>query len=251
MLAWTVGGCILIFILLQLWRPCYFLTDDNLSGGFPMLTEMGRALRAGHTPFKTDYLFGGNYNLLRDLDCIQWHPFALLPTLLADTSARFWIIDISALLYLLLATVGFTLLAHALREELSLKIPDSYLIFYTLSYIFCTYILTVGPSWIMFLGNQSVLPWLVLGILDRKLFRATLLIMVFTAHEILAAYPPLTVSTTLCLTLFAFGVGIFCGGEATAWRCEVAEHVVERLGTDLSPAHVAGRLIRVQVQPGE
>ena len=190
LLAWTVGGCFVIFGLLQLWRPCYFLTDDNLSGTFPMLTEMGRALRAGHAPFKSDYLFGGNYNLLRDLDCIQWHPFTLLPALLADTAARFWIIDISALLLLLLATVGFTLLVHTLREELSLKIPEVYLVFYTLSFVFCTYILTVGPSWIMFLGNQSALPWLVLGILDRKVFRATLLILVFTAHEILAAYPP-------------------------------------------------------------
>ena len=209
LLAWTVGSCLVVFALLQLWRPCYFLTDDNLSGTFPMLTEMGRALRAGHTPFKSDYLFGGNYNLLRDLDCMQWHPFTLLPALLADTAARFWIIDISALLFLLTATVGFTLLAHTLREELSLKIPDVYLVFYTLSFVFSTFILTVGPSWVTFLSNQSALPWLALGVLSRKVIRGTLLVALFTVHEILAGYPPVTVSAALCLTLFAIGIALW------------------------------------------
>jgi hypothetical protein len=208
-LAWTVGGCLLIFALLEYWRPCYFLTDDNLSGGFPLLTEMGREMRAGRAPFRSDYLFGGNYNFLRDLDAVQWHPFTMLPALLADTFARFWIIDISALLFLLLTTVGFTLLAYRLREELSLRIPDVYLVFYTLSFVFSTYVLTVGASWVTFLGNQSALPWLALGILDRKVTRGTMLVLLFTLHEILVAYPPLTVSGGLCLTLFAMGVALW------------------------------------------
>ena len=137
---------------------------------------------------------------------LQWHPFTMLPALLADTAARFWIIDISALLFLLLTTVGFTVLAYSLRTELWLKIPDAYLVFYTLSFVFSTYILTVGPSWVNFLGNQSALPWLALGILDRKVVRGTMLVLLFTIHEILVAYPPLTVSAGLCLTLFAVGV---------------------------------------------
>ena len=126
--------------------------------------------------------------------------------MLADTSARFWIVDLSALLHLLLATAGFTALAYSLREELSLKIPDAYLIFYTLSFIFSAYTLTVGSSWINFLGNLSALPWLTLGILDRKVLRGIFLIMFFTVHEILGGYAPLSVSVGLCLTLFAVGV---------------------------------------------
>jgi len=206
LLAWTVGGCILIFLLLQLWRPCYFLTDDNLSGNFPVYTEMGREMKTGHSPFVSEYIFGGNYNYLRDLGATQWHPFILLPALLADTPARFWIVDVAALLFLLLTTVGFTILAYSLREELSLKIPDTYLVFYTLSFVFSTYILTVGPSWMNFLASQSALPWLALGILNRKVTWATILVALATMHELLVAYAPLTVSGGICLTLFAFGV---------------------------------------------
>jgi hypothetical protein len=211
LLTWTVGGCIVIFLLLQFWRPCYFLTDDNLAGSFPIYTEMGRAMKAGHSPFISQYIFGGNYNYLRDLDASLWHPFILLPALLADTAARFWIIDVATLLFLILATVGFTVLAHSLREELSLKIPDAYLVFYILSFIFSTYILTVGASWINFLGNQSALPWLVLGILDKRVMRGTIIVMLFTVHELLVAYAPLTVSGGLCLTVFAIGVARWRG----------------------------------------
>lgn len=213
MLAWTVGICIFLFFLLQLWRPCFFLTDDNLSFWFPMFTEMGRALKAGQTPFTSEYLFGGNYNYLRDLNAVQWHPFILAPALVADTAARFWIIDISALLFLILTTAGFTVLAYTLREELSLKIPDAYVVFYTVSFVFSTYILTVGASWLNFLGNQSALPWLALGILDKKVMRGTILILFFTVHELLTAYASLTVSGGLCLTLFAV--------EVARWRRSV------------------------------
>ena len=201
-----MGACIFLFLLLELWRPCYFLTDDNLAGSFPVYTEMGRDLKAGQTPFTSEYLFGGSYNYLRDLGAVQWHPFILIPALLADTTARFWIVDISALLFLIFTAVGFTILAYSLREELSLKIPDAYLVFYTVSFVFSSYTLTVGPSWLNFLGNQSSLPWLALGILDRKVMRGTILILLFTVHELLVAYAPLTVSGGLCLTLFAVGV---------------------------------------------
>jgi hypothetical protein len=209
LLTWTVGACIFIFLLLQLWRPCYFLTDDNLAGNFPAYTEMGREMKAGQSPFTSEYLFGGNYNYLRDLGAVQWHPFTLLPALLADTPARFWIVDISALLFLILTTVGFTVLASSLREELSLKIPDAYLVFYILSFVFSTYILTIGASWLNFLGNQSALPWLALGILDRKVLWGTIMVLFFTLHELLVGYAPLTVSGGFCLTLFAVGVAVW------------------------------------------
>ena len=214
-----MGACIALFLLLQLWRPCYFLTDDNLSACFPIYTEMGREMKAGNAPFTTEYLFGGGYNYLRDLDAVQWHPFILGPALLADTPARFWIVDLSTLLFLILTTAGFTVLACSLREDLALKIPDGFIIFYTLSFVFSTYILTVGASWINFLGNQSALPWLALGILDRKVWRGTVLVLLFTLHELLAGYSPLTLSSGLCLTLFAAGVARWrrSGGPFFNW----------------------------------
>jgi len=208
LLAWTVGGCLVIFGLLELWRPCFFLTDDNLSSLLPIFTGMGRHMKSGHSPFFTEYLFGGNYDLSRDVGYPYWHPFYLLPALLSDTVARFWILDVSALLFFLLTTTGFTTLAYVLREEFDLKIPDIYLIFYTMSFVFSTFILMAGCSWINFLGNQSALPWLALGILDRKVLRGTVIVLLFTVHEILSAYAPLAISTALCLTLFAVGVAL-------------------------------------------
>ena len=101
---------------------------------------------------------------------------------------------------------GIYLAAFSLRKEFSLKIPDAYLVFYTLSFVFSTYVLTIGPSWINFLGNQSSLPWLVLGVLNRRVLWGSCLVMLFTLNELLIAYAPLTTSIGLCVTAFAMGV---------------------------------------------
>lgn len=208
LLKWTLGATVLIFVALELWRPCYFLTDDNLSGYFPTVTEAGRHLKEGKSPFISDYVFGGHYGSLRDISFSIWHPLVLGAALLADTPARFWIVDVLALLLLLIAVAGFTVLAHHLREEFALPIPDGYLIFYTLSFIFSTYVLTVGPSWISFLANLGSLPWLTLGILDKRPLRGTCLVALFSAHEILGGYSGLYVSGGLCLSVFAFAVAM-------------------------------------------
>ena len=206
LLNYTLGGCLLIFLLLQVWRPYYFLTDDNLSGNYPALTEMGRDVKNGEWPFVSKYLFGGHYDWSRDLACLCWHPFYLLPALLADTSFRFCMLDLIALQYLLFNTVGFTLLVHRLREQYELKLPDSLAIFYTLSFIYCLYILTIGPSWINFLGSQGALPWLTYGIIDRKMFRGVAIVTLITIHQFVGSYAGMTVSNSLVLTLFALGL---------------------------------------------
>ena len=68
--------------LLEIWRPLYFLTDDNLGGGFPLLTGIGQHLLHGQSPFRADYIFGGDYNLSRDCTNFVWHPFFLAASLL-------------------------------------------------------------------------------------------------------------------------------------------------------------------------
>jgi hypothetical protein len=206
LLVWTMSATLLIFFVLELWRPCYFLTDDNLSIGLPLITEMGRHIKEGQSPFISDYLFGGHYNELRDMTCQIWHPFMVGLSLLADTSGRFWIIDICALLNLLIMVTGFTVLACWLRREFSLAISDGYLIFFTLSFVFSNYTLIVGPSWINFLCTQSCLPWLTLGILTKSPARGMFLVFLFTVHDILAGYAGLVVSAGLCLSVFAFVV---------------------------------------------
>jgi len=223
----TTGCCILIFLLLELWRPHYFLTDDNLCFGYPIYNEAGRHLQHGEWPFVSQYLYGGHYDWSRDVGCLCWHPFYLLPALLADTWAKTWMVDLIALPFFLLTTIGFTLLAHEMRREFKLTICDGWLIFYTLSFVYSMYILIIGPSWLWFLGNQSALPWLALGIFDRNGKRGMLIVAAATLHQFVASYAAMTISNTLFLTLFAVGIArcrksytslfIWCAGNVIAY----------------------------------
>jgi hypothetical protein len=197
-----------IFCLLEIWRPYFFLTDDNLSSGLPMFTEMGRHLKSGESPFVSDYIFGGNYNLVRDLSFDNWHPVYFLSSLLADTPARFCILDLSSLVFILLAAGGFTLLGFKLVREFNPGLPVIYLVFFTASYLFSSYILNVTASWTNFLINQSALPWMALGILDRRLLRGTLFIFLASLHEIFGAYAAMTLSNGIFLTLLALGLTV-------------------------------------------
>lgn len=210
----TLLATTIIFLLLEVWRPCYFLTDDNLSVGLPFLSEMGRHLKSGQLPFFSDYLFGGHYNLLRDANYFGWNPLNFLVSLLGDTPGRFWMIDIVALVNILLSAGGFILLAAALRAELALDIPDGRLLFLTLSFVFSTFILTCGASWVNFLANQSVLPWLALGLWQTTWRRSVALLTLFLLHEALSGQSAGTISNGLILTLFALLVCV----HRRSWR---------------------------------
>ena len=215
----NLAACLLGFVLLQIWRPYFFLTDDNFSGAWPILTEIGRNLKAGHSPFYSQYLFGGNYNLARDPSLIFWHPFQLLPAFLADTPARFCLMDATALLLLLTTATGFTVLGFRLVRLFNSELPAGYIVFFTASFLFSSYILMITSSWLNFLGNQSALPWLAVGILDRRLIRATLIIFVTNVHQLFIGYLPTAIFSGLCFTVFALGISILWKNPAPfcAW----------------------------------
>jgi hypothetical protein len=196
----------LIFLLLELWRPCFFLTDDNLDGALPFFSEMGHHLLAGRSPFVSDYLFGGHYNLLRDPSYFCWNPIYLLVSLLAGTPLHLLIVDVDAYLLFMLSAAGFVNLAWHVRRELALEISDGWIMFYTLSFVYSMIALTTASSWLTFLGNSSALPWLVLGILQRSWWRGIGLVALFSLHQILGGHPEPTISSTLFLSLFAGGV---------------------------------------------
>jgi hypothetical protein len=198
-----------IFALLELWRPLYFLTDDNFDGGFPLLTGIGRRLLNGESPFVSDRIFGGNYNLLRDCTSFCWHPIYLLAALLADTPARFFTMDFIALFFLLLAAAGFVCLAQFLRRELNLPLGDARLMLCTQSFTFSMLVLCTGSSWVDFLANHSALPWLALGIAQTEWRRGLGLTTLFSIHHLLGGHLAGTVSNTIFLTLFAIGVSLY------------------------------------------
>ena len=197
-----------IFILLEIWRPHFFLTDDNLTLGFPVFTEIGNHLLSGRSPFVSDYLFGGNYNLLRDPSFLWWHPVYLFSSLLAGTPFHFWIMDVCALAMFQLVTAGFVNLVYYLRREMPLSLSDGWLMFFTMSFTYTIMAITTGSSWLTFLGNQSALPWLALGILQKKWREGIGLVMLFSLHHLLGGQLGATVSNSIFLTLFAAGVSI-------------------------------------------
>jgi hypothetical protein len=198
----------LIFLFLELWRPCFFLTDDNLDGGLPFFTEMGRNLLAGHSPFYSAYLFGGHYNLLRDPTFFCWHPLYLAASLLTVTRLHFLIIDLVAFVYLMLSTAGFINLGWYLRRELGLTVSDGWMMFYALSFTYSMIALTTGASWLSFLGSQSALPWLTYGIMQRSLWRGVAIVALFNLHQILGGHLEPTISSSIFFSIFAVGLGL-------------------------------------------
>jgi hypothetical protein len=110
----------LIFAVLQLWRPCFFLTDDNLDGGLPFFSEVGMRLWHGQSPFISQYLFGGHYHYLRDVTFFAWHPVYLLSSLLAGTRFHFWIIDVNVVFAARTAASAQRWVDHVLHDEFHL-----------------------------------------------------------------------------------------------------------------------------------
>src|ERR1700729_183091 len=90
----NLGAVVVVLALLEIWRPCYFLTDDNLDSCLPLLTGIGRRMLQGESPFYSDYTFGGNYDLLRDPMTFAWHPFYFLAALVANSPARLLTLDL-------------------------------------------------------------------------------------------------------------------------------------------------------------
>jgi hypothetical protein len=124
----------------------------------------------------------------------------------------------------MLATAGFTALADHLRRELALKVGDGWLMFYTLSFTYSVYALTTGASWLNFAVNQSALPWLALGILQKTWRHALGLIVLFSVHEILGGHLEPTVSNSIFLTVFAGAVSLYRRSPLplTAWTIGTA-----------------------------
>ena len=198
----------LIFAVLEFWRPWFFLTDDNIGFSLPFFTEMGHHLLAGQSPFYSEHLFGGHYDCLRDPTFFLWHPLYLATSLLAGTPFHNSIIDVDAFVLLMITTAGFVTLASYLRRDGPLKISDGWTMFCALSFTYSIFVLVTGASWLNFLGNQSALPWLALGILQKTWRRGIAFVALAALHHVLSGHLSPTVSSNLILSLFALGLAI-------------------------------------------
>jgi hypothetical protein len=96
-----------------------------------------------------------------------------------------------------------------LRRELPLRLSDGWIMFYTMSFTYSVIILALGASWFSYTADYAALPWLTLGILQKKWRPSLGLITLFSIHQILGGHMLPTVSNTIFLTLFAIGVSIW------------------------------------------
>jgi hypothetical protein len=175
-------------LLLQLWRPFFFLTCDTLSATLPVSTEAYRRLWEGRSPFYNEYLFGG-FSLLGDLGHFTlWSPLALPFSFLARTPYYYFLPDIVGTLSLAVIAGAFCWSALRLRRSLGLPIPIPLIVALSLSYAFTPYNFIVGASWIGFLNAQAAYPLLLAGAFERDARRAfaiesaALLYSIFGGH---------------------------------------------------------------------
>lgn len=164
---WSLLASFALFCALQVWRPFYFLGDDNLSGAFPAWVAFGKQLWSGRSPFFLPYIFGG-FDMLHDPGGLgAFNPWLILVSPLALTSARIAMIDALAAIYLFICAFAFAHLMLMLRatNRADATLSDRRIAFLAVSYTFSLWLILTGPNWITFLGNQSALPVLFLGLL--------------------------------------------------------------------------------------
>jgi hypothetical protein len=230
-LAWSAAGWGLLIVLgLQLWRPYFFLTDDNLVGFYPVLSAIGRNIARGQSPFWLSTLFGG-FDLLRDPSTLcLWNPFVLALALLAQTPARLAVIDIFVGAHLMLAAFCCAHLLGLWRARFALSLSDRRLIFLSVSYAFSAYSIIVCASWSTFAVNIAAAPLSLLGMFHARRRAGIWLVAASTVLGILGGHLSPFAWASVSLSLFAVlwpiasrtGAASTCGQGAQAGAWEVS-----------------------------
>ncbi len=160
-------------LLLEIWRPYFYLTDDNLSGFLPGITEFCQKLWSGQWPFINDHVWGGGYNLLADPSGLSvFSPWILLFSWVALTPFYYALADLVSLCNSLAIACSFCWSAVWLRRHFQLVTPTWLIIALSLSYTFTPYNFILGSSWIGFLNGQASFPLIVVGFFCRSHGRA-------------------------------------------------------------------------------
>lgn len=199
----TFGFSCLFLVLLQLYRPYFFLSDDNLVFWFPLVHGIGTRLSHGASPFFEPNLFGG-YDLLRDPTAISlWNPLVIGLSALANTRFYLATVDLFASFNILLGALSFALLLEKLRVWKSLDISPGRIAFLSLSFAFCAYSINIGASWLMFLANQAALPLIFIGLLAPRQKQGVLWVGGGLIYTLLVGHLSPFLMTVFFLTVFS------------------------------------------------
>ncbi len=176
-------------LALQIWRPHFYLTDDNFSGYLPGVVEFSRKLWSGQWPFISDYVYGGHHDLLADPSGLTlFSPWLLLFSWVALTPHYFALPDIVSLCNSLTIACCFCWSALWLRRHFQLAAPDWLVVVLSLSYAFTPYNLMVGSSWIGFLNAQAAFPLILVGFFHRSNARGIALQVVGLSYSLFGGH---------------------------------------------------------------
>ena len=205
----TAVGTLVITALLQLWRPHFHLSDDNLSGYLPSATEFGRKLWAGAWPFVSDGVFGGGHDLLRDPSVFSLlSPWMLLFSWLSLTPFYYLLVDVVSLCNSLAIALAFCWSAMWLRDHFELGAPDWLIVALSVSYTFTPYNLLVGSSWLGFLNGQAALPLIFVGFFLHSWGKAVLLQSAALLYALMGGHAHVFVMLFLFSGVLALGVAL-------------------------------------------
>lgn len=216
-LAVVLFGVLAGWVVLQVFRTRFFLTDDTFSLFYPVFVSVGRAVMEGRPFWICQELFDGNYALSADAQMIPlWHPLNFSFSLLGTGACGTWLVDVLALLNLLAAGWGFHRLMAVVASEGGAGLGPWFRVFLAWSYVFSMYSLLLGSSGIWYLANVAALPWMVAGVLDRRL-SAQVGLAVAVFHGAVGGYPSCFAYSVLFLG-FPFLWQVRCRGWRDALR---------------------------------
>jgi hypothetical protein len=215
----TAGVVLAVFILLQVWRPYFFLTDDNMSSVVPAFADLGDTLRHGRIPRTTEGLYGGTYEMWHDPGSLTLlFPTHIAGILLATTRFRLAAIDAIALVDLLVGAIAMQACIRAFGRRFDRTLPDWVAGFLGVSYVTSVYSLAIGSSWFNFLGNQAALPIVALGLATPRRKTGLALITAGMLYSLIGGHLSPFLFSALFLGIFSVGLSAVEKKWESLWR---------------------------------